>query len=99
VHRFAASTAIWPTPGQGKSGHENRHRAIDEILDLAAGKVRRNGQKPAPVDGCAAEVPEHYPHHEGGKESKRLFAEALSGVSASLRDKFFYSNASLLLPE
>jgi predicted TIM-barrel fold metal-dependent hydrolase len=40
-----------------------------------------------------------YPHFEGGKESKRAFAEALSGVSAEMRDKFFYQNATLLLPE
>jgi predicted TIM-barrel fold metal-dependent hydrolase len=40
-----------------------------------------------------------YPHFEGGKESKRLFAEALGGVSPDLRDKFFYRNATLLLPE
>ena len=40
-----------------------------------------------------------YPHFEGGKESKRVFSEALSGVSAELRDKFFFQNATLLLPE
>lgn len=39
-----------------------------------------------------------YPHFEGGNESKRVFAEKLSGVSADLRDKFFYRNATLLLP-
>jgi hypothetical protein len=32
-------------------------------------------------------------------ESKQLFAEALSGVSADLRDKFFYRNGALLVPE
>jgi predicted TIM-barrel fold metal-dependent hydrolase len=40
-----------------------------------------------------------YPHFEGGKESKRIFSEALSGVSPELRDKFFFQNATLLLPE
>jgi predicted TIM-barrel fold metal-dependent hydrolase len=40
-----------------------------------------------------------YPHFEGGKDSKRVFAEALSGVSADLRDQFFFKNATLLLPE
>jgi predicted TIM-barrel fold metal-dependent hydrolase len=40
-----------------------------------------------------------YPHFEGGKESVRVFAEKLSGVSAELRDKFFYQNGSLLLPD
>lgn len=40
-----------------------------------------------------------FPHFEGGNESKWLFAEKLSGVSADLRDKFFYRNATLLLPE
>jgi predicted TIM-barrel fold metal-dependent hydrolase len=40
-----------------------------------------------------------YPHFEGGKESKRVLAEALSGHSADVRDKFFYRNATLLLPE
>jgi predicted TIM-barrel fold metal-dependent hydrolase len=40
-----------------------------------------------------------YPHYEGGKESKRLFADALRDVSPSLRDRFFYQNATLLLPE
>jgi predicted TIM-barrel fold metal-dependent hydrolase len=40
-----------------------------------------------------------YPHYEGGKESKRVFADALAGVSPELRDKFFYGNATLLLPE
>jgi hypothetical protein len=32
-------------------------------------------------------------------DSKRVFAEALSGVSAGLRDQFFFKNATLLLPE
>lgn len=40
-----------------------------------------------------------YPHFEGGCESKRIFAEALSGVSADLRDKFFYRNGAFLVPE
>ena len=40
-----------------------------------------------------------YPHFEGGMESKRVFSEALSGVSPDLRDKFFYRNGALLLPE
>lgn len=40
-----------------------------------------------------------YPHFEGGRDSKRLFAERLSGVSAKLRDMFFYKNPALLLPE
>lgn len=40
-----------------------------------------------------------YPHFEGGKESIRLFAETLKFVSPELRDKFFYQNATLLLPE
>lgn len=40
-----------------------------------------------------------FPHAEGGKESIRIFAETLSGVSADLRDKFFYRNATLLLPD
>lgn len=40
-----------------------------------------------------------YPHFEGGQESKRVFAEKLRGLSADVRDKFFYRNATLLLPE
>jgi predicted TIM-barrel fold metal-dependent hydrolase len=40
-----------------------------------------------------------YPHFEGGEDSKRVFAETLKGVSADLRDKFFYRNGSLLLPD
>lgn len=40
-----------------------------------------------------------FPHFEGGSDSKRLFAEALSGVSGDLRDKFFYRNGALLVPE
>jgi hypothetical protein len=39
-----------------------------------------------------------YPHFEGGKDSKRVLAEALSGLPADVRDKFFYRNATLLLP-
>lgn len=40
-----------------------------------------------------------YPHVEGGKDSKRVFSEALSNVSAKVRDQFFYQNATLLLPD
>jgi predicted TIM-barrel fold metal-dependent hydrolase len=40
-----------------------------------------------------------YPHVEGGKESQRIFAETLRGATADLRDKFFYRNGALLLPE
>jgi predicted TIM-barrel fold metal-dependent hydrolase len=40
-----------------------------------------------------------YPHFEGGQDSKRAFADALSGVSADLRDKFFYRNGAFLLPD
>jgi predicted TIM-barrel fold metal-dependent hydrolase len=40
-----------------------------------------------------------YPHVEGGNESKRIFAETLSDISADLQDKFFFRNATLLLPQ
>jgi predicted TIM-barrel fold metal-dependent hydrolase len=40
-----------------------------------------------------------YPHFEGGKDSKRFFARVLRDRSADERDKFFYRNAELLLPE
>lgn len=40
-----------------------------------------------------------YPHFEGGKDSKRVLSDALSGQSADVRDKFFYRNGSLLLPQ
>jgi predicted TIM-barrel fold metal-dependent hydrolase len=40
-----------------------------------------------------------FPHFEGGEDSKRIFAETLRSASADLRDKFFYRNGSLLLPE
>lgn len=40
-----------------------------------------------------------YPHFEGGAESMRTFAHALRERSADERDKFFYRNPSLLLPE
>jgi predicted TIM-barrel fold metal-dependent hydrolase len=40
-----------------------------------------------------------YPHFEGGKDSKRVLAQRLAGHSAEVRDKFFYQNATWLLPE
>ena len=40
-----------------------------------------------------------YPHFEGGKESKRVFSEALRDASPHVRDQFFYQNGSWLLPE
>ena len=40
-----------------------------------------------------------YPHFEGGKESIRVFSDKLSSASADLRDKFFYRNGALLLPD
>jgi len=40
-----------------------------------------------------------YPHVEGGKDSKRVFSEALRDASAGVRDQFFYQNATLLLPD
>ena len=40
-----------------------------------------------------------YPHVEGGKESKRVFAETLSKATPGLRDQFFFENGAWLLPE
>lgn len=40
-----------------------------------------------------------FPHIEGGKDSKQLFTNALSTVSPTWRDQFFFDNPALLLPE
>lgn len=40
-----------------------------------------------------------YPHFEGGADSKVLYARKLAGFSSELRDKFFYQNGKLILPD
>lgn len=40
-----------------------------------------------------------YPHVEGGRQSKQVFAQNLSGCNAIIKRKFFRDNGSLLVPD
>lgn len=40
-----------------------------------------------------------YPHVEGGKEAKRIFAERLTRLGSAIMEKFFVTNGAWLLPD
>lgn len=88
-------------------------KALQNVLsmkpsDYVARNVRVAPFYFEPIDEFFEQYPEvessfcfstDYPHVEGGKEAKRVFAERLERLGPSVMEKFFVSNGEWLLPE
>ena len=88
-------------------------KALQNVLSMKPSEYVARNVRVAPfyfepIDAFFEQYPEvgncfcfstDYPHVEGGKEAKRLFAERLERLGPAVMEKFFVSNGAWLLPE